>query len=71
MKTANIQVYGNIVLYIDIALSAYKTDYALRCLECMCTVSSPFKDATGSGWARSLIGLLIVKKLINVLLNVT
>jgi len=37
MKTANISVYENI------ALSDYKTDYTLRCLEYICSVSSPLR----------------------------
>ena len=40
MKTANIPVYGNIAVYLNIALSVYKIDYALRCLEYICQVSS-------------------------------
>jgi len=35
MKTAKILIYGNI------ALSVYKMDYTLRCLEYICSVSSP------------------------------
>jgi len=37
MKTAKILVYGHI------AMSAYKIDYALRCLEYICSVSSPLR----------------------------
>jgi len=37
MKTAKIPVYGNIVL------SVYILDYTLRCLEKICSVSSPLK----------------------------
>ena len=37
MKTAKIPVYGNI------ALTDYKIDYTLRCLEYICSVSSPLR----------------------------
>jgi len=40
MKTANIPVYGNIAMYGNIALFVYKTDYTLRYLEYICSVSS-------------------------------
>jgi len=33
MKTAKILVYGNSSVYGNIALSAYKIHYTLRCLE--------------------------------------
>jgi len=33
MKTAKITVYGHIAVYGNIALSVYKIDYTLRCLE--------------------------------------
>jgi len=41
MKTVTILVYGNVEVYGHIALSVYITDYTLRCLEYMCSVSSP------------------------------
>ena len=34
-------VNGNITVYGTIALSVYKIDYSLRCLEYICSVSSP------------------------------
>jgi len=37
MKTANIPLYGNIVL------SVYKKQQHLRCLGCICSVSSPLR----------------------------
>ena len=39
MKTVNITVYGNIAVYRNIALSVYKIDYTLRCLEYMCSLA--------------------------------
>jgi len=43
MKTADIPVYGNIAVYETIALSVYKIDYTLKCLEYICSVSSPLR----------------------------
>jgi len=43
MKTAKILVYGSFAVYGNIALSVYKTDYTLRCLEFICSVSSPLR----------------------------
>jgi len=57
MNTANIPMYGNIGVYINIVLSVYAIHYTLRCLEDICSVSSSL---------RRLI-LLIVKTLTNVL----
>jgi len=37
MKTDKIQVYGNI------ALSVYKIDFTVRCLEYICSVSSQLR----------------------------
>ena len=51
MKTASIAVYGHI------SLSVYNINYTLRCLECMCYVSSTLRRH----W------LLIVTSLTNVL----
>ena len=43
MKTANITVYGNIVLYIKYCAVYLKINYTLRCLEYICLVSSPLR----------------------------
>jgi len=43
MKTAKIPVYENIAVYETNALSVYKVDYTLRCLEYICSVSSPLR----------------------------
>jgi len=43
MKTANIRMYGNIAVYANIALSVYKIDYTLRCLEYICSVYSQLR----------------------------
>jgi len=43
MKTANIPVNGNITVYGTIAMSVYKVDYSLRCLEYICSVSAPLR----------------------------
>ena len=40
MKTAKIAVYGNIVMYTKYC-AVYKIDYTLRCLEYICSGSSP------------------------------
>ena len=50
-------MYGNIAVYGNIALSVDKIDYTLRCLEYICSVSSPYTDATGSRCARALMPL--------------
>jgi len=61
MKTANIPVYGNIAVYIKYCTVCLKLGYTLRCLEYICSVSSPLKRHK----------LLIVKTMTNVLnLNV-
>ena len=36
-------MYGNFAVYGSIALSVYKIDYTLRCLEYICSVSSPLR----------------------------
>jgi len=41
MNTAKIAEYGNIALYGNIAQSVHIIDYTLRCLEYICSVSSP------------------------------
>jgi len=41
MKTAKIPVYGNIGVYGNTAVSVYKMDHTLRCLEFIGSVSSP------------------------------
>jgi len=43
MKTVNIQLYVNIAVYGNIALSVYKIYYTLRCLKYICSVSSPLR----------------------------
>ena len=50
METANIPVYGNIVVFIKYCAVCLKIDYTLSRLEYICSVSSP-------------LGLLIVKHL--------
>jgi len=35
MQTANIPVFRNIAMYWNSALSVYKIDYTLRCLEAL------------------------------------
>jgi len=42
MKTAKITVYGHIAVYG--ALSVYKIDYTLRCLDYICSVCSPLRS---------------------------
>jgi len=44
MKTANIPVYGNIAVYINYCAVCLKIDYTLRCLEYMCSQSSPLRS---------------------------
>jgi len=39
MKIAEIAVYGNSAVNVNIALYVYKIDYKLRCLEYICSVS--------------------------------
>ena len=41
IKTVNIPVYGNIVVYIKYCTLCLKIDYTLRCLEYICSVYSP------------------------------
>jgi len=42
MNTAKIAAYGNIAVYGNIALfSVYKIYYTVRCLDSMCSISSP------------------------------
>jgi len=41
MKTAN--VFGNIAVYIKYCVVCLKIDYTLRCLEYICSVSSPLR----------------------------
>jgi len=43
MKTANIPVYGNIAVYRKYCVVCPNKDYTLRCLEYMCSVSSPLR----------------------------
>ena len=43
LKTANILVYENITVYIKYCTVCLKIDYALRCLEYICSVSSPLR----------------------------
>jgi len=43
MKTAKLPVYGDIAVYGNIVMSVYKIDYTLRCLEYICSVSSPLR----------------------------
>ena len=43
MKTANIPVYGKIAVYGNIAMFVYKINITLRCLEYICSVSSPLR----------------------------
>jgi len=43
MMTANIPVYGNIAVYINYCTVCLKVDYTLRCLEYICSVSSPLR----------------------------
>jgi len=43
MKTANIPVYGTIAVYETIAMYVYKKEYTVRCLEYICSVSSPLR----------------------------
>ena len=43
MKTANISVYGNIAMLKKIALVCLKIDYTIRCLDYICSVSSPVR----------------------------
>ena len=57
MKTAKIPVYGNIVVYGDIAQSVHKIEYTQRCLEHICSVSSTLRHH----------GFSILKTLTNVL----
>jgi len=58
MKTANIPVCGNILVYENIVLLiCLKIDYTLRCIEYICSVSSPLRSN----------GLLIMKTLTCVL----
>jgi len=41
-------VYGNSVVYGNIAMSVNKIDYTLRCLEYICSVSSPVRRRSNS-----------------------
>ena len=43
MKTANIPVYGNIAMYITYCAVCLYMDFTLRCLEYICSVSSPLR----------------------------
>ena len=43
MKTADIPVYGNIVVYIQYCAVCLKIDYTLQCLEYIGSVSSPLR----------------------------
>ena len=43
MTTANLPVYGNITMYVHYCAVCLKIDYTLRCLEYMCSVSSPLR----------------------------
>ena len=52
MKTTKIPVYGNMAVYGNIALSVYKTDYKLRCLEYMF-----FYSVSSIKTPRALVGL--------------
>ena len=58
IKTAKIPVYGNKAMCVNIARSVYKKDYTLRCLEYICSVSSPV-DACQS-WVRVPSKALVV-----------
>jgi len=44
MKTVNLPVYGNIAVYIKYCAVCLKIDYTLRCLEYICSVSSPLRQ---------------------------
>jgi len=57
MKTA--------MVFRTIALSVFKIDYKLRCLEYICSVSSPLRRQALAALAP--LGLLIVKTQTNVL----
>jgi len=43
MKTDKIPVFENLAVHRNIAMSVYKIDYTLRCLEYNCSVSSPLR----------------------------
>ena len=43
MKTANIQLFGNIPVYIKYCTVCFKIDYTLRCVEYICSLSPPLR----------------------------
>jgi len=62
--TANIPVYGNIAVCIKYcAVCLKKKDYTIRCLEYICSVSSPLRRHA----ALAPLCLLIVKTLTDLL----
>jgi len=62
MKTAKIPAFGNIALYGNIALSVcLKIDYKLRCLEYICSVSSPLRRHVTFSYIKECSNFIQVK----------
>ena len=59
MKTVNIPMYGNTAVYIKHWAVCQKIDYTLRCLEYICSVSSPLNIKTPRTLAMLAITYLV------------